>query len=192
MSHRISYLVLAAALAAGCWQKVDDGSVGTLPCDFGSVCPPPADGTIPAKIVTPPILLADGSTTTDPCIKVRQDASAIRQAHCALCHEGPDGSSIQGKPLYHILSDSYLSNRAASMAYPGQMYAVPGDPDHSLVYIRAAVAVDMPKKITDTADPYFTSLSEDSVLREWITHCMDDGSGASAAATTDGAAGGGQ
>lgn len=156
-------------LVFGCdLQPVDSKAIGQLPCDFGNVCPPPADGTIPLRTETPPILLGDGvTTTTDPCVKVIDDSRAIRKATCAGCH---DVQGALGAPLTFVMDDDECAQKEASGKYPHQRYVVPGDPDHSLIYQRAVVVGDMPPQSTDVANgnnPRPT-ISDYSVLRRWI------------------------
>ncbi len=168
--HRHSSLLLLACLPlllGGCFQQLDAGAAGELPCDFGNVCPPPADGTIPVMTSTPPILLADGRTTTDPCVKVLEDSRAIRKATCAGCH---DGQGALGAPLTFVLDDDACAQKESSPKYMRQRYVVPGDPEHSLIYQRAVVVGDMPPTSTDVANGNNPrpSISDYSVLRQWI------------------------
>ena len=165
--HRALFFVLLGPFLAAACQRVDAGAAGELPCDFGNVCPPPADGTIPVITTTPPILLNDGTTTTDPCVKVFEDSRSVRKATCAGCH---DGQGALGAPLTFILDDDECAQREASSKYAGQHYVTPGDPEHSLIYRRAVLVGDMPPQSTDVTNgtnPRPT-VSDFSVLRQWI------------------------
>jgi hypothetical protein len=95
---------------------------------------------------------------------------------CVGCHEG-DGSL--GAPLTHILEDAQLINTMANQAaFPGWKYIVPGDPEHSLIYHRAAVVQDMPRKSTDvTGVNVALTISDMSVLRAWIMCLAPQGNG---------------
>ena len=159
-------MILGSCLGTAC-QPVDAGAAGTLPCDFGNVCPLPKDGTIPVLTTTPPILLDDGTFTTDPCVKVLQDSRKIRAANCAACH---DGQGALGSPLTFILDDDECTQKEASSRFVGQHYVIPGQPEQSLVYRRAVLVGDMPPRSTDVANGINPrpTVSDQSVLRQWI------------------------
>jgi hypothetical protein len=167
MLQRIFQLrILGCCLAAAC-QPVNSDAVGEQPCDFGNVCPAPADGTIPVMTATPPILLDDGTFTNDPCVKVMQDSRKVRQVACAGCH---NGQGALGAPLTFIMDDDECAQKEASAKFSGQHYLVPGDPEKSLIYKRAVLVGDMPPQSTDVANgtnPRPT-ISDYSVLRQWI------------------------
>ena len=169
-------MVLCLPLAAACQQFDSTASSQDPPLDFGSV-PDPGNNTIPAQTSTPEILLPDGTTTTNACDKVKADAKTILQSHCAVCHEG--SSSVMGKPLNFIMeTDQLLSSPPTPntewVAAGLTSYVKAGDPDHSLVYWRAAIKGDMPKTFSDVRlmSVPATTLSENSVLRQWIAACM--------------------
>jgi hypothetical protein len=164
--NALSLTILGGLLTAGC-QPVNADAAGMQACDFGAVCPPPADGTIPVMTATPAILLDDGTTTTDPCVKVMQDSRKIRETTCAACH---NGQGALGAPLTFVLDDDECTQKEASSKYAGQHYVVPGDPDHSLIYKRAVLVGDMPPHSTDVANGINArpTVSDASVLRQWI------------------------
>jgi hypothetical protein len=110
------------------------------------------------------------ATAASACDKVRQDAAAIRMRVCSGCH-GLAGA--QGAPLTFILDDSKLINgKSRSSTNAGKTYVIPGDPDSSLIYRRAAIVRDMPPGSTDVRySSSSLSISDCSVLREWILNC---------------------
>jgi hypothetical protein len=195
MTTRAPLLLALGTLAVtGCLQKLDAGaSSGTTPItetDGGGI-------GAPFQIIetTPPIAIKSdpntgdpvGPTTDDPCVKVIQDSVDIRTHACGLCHEAstPTGTAL-GSPLNHILeNDSVVGVMANQASFPGWKYIVPGDPENSLIYHRAAVVQDMPKVVSDpTMQSPHLSISEMSVLRQWIM-CL----GAPAAGGTGGTTG---
>jgi hypothetical protein len=175
MHRRFSMMfVVCATLTGACMQQLDTGAAS----DQSNVDPPgQASGAkFPIVLDTPAIgLAADPSgdatdTTTDPCDKVRKDAMDVRQRNCSACHEGTD--SVVGAPLNFVLDDSTLTNPATVSAKYGKRYIIPGDPDNSLIYLRAAIVQDMPPSATDVRNTSTTvTISEQSVLRQWILTC---------------------
>ena len=55
---------------------------------------------------------------------------------------------------------------------PGVGLRLPGDPDHSLIYHRVAVVQDMPPPSTIGSPLSHPSVSDFSVLHEWIQSCI--------------------
>lgn len=162
-------LLLCAPFAAGCLQT-DPGPQGQMPpCDFGAVCPAPADG-FPTETQTPPILLADGTTTDDPCVKNEQDSMAIRSTYCGACHQEP--AHLGTKEFGFILDDGMLTSNMATPASantPPLLYINPGDPANSRVYQRI-VNQEMPpiQRSVDQPDNPRPTFSDVSVLYQWI------------------------
>ena len=135
-------------------------------------------GPFPVKEETPIIAVTSDpnsgdpiDTTTDPCVKTKQDAADIRKRACQGCHEAPtaEGKAL-GDPLDHVLNDDSIINVASTTpSFSGWKYVIPGDPENSLIYHRVAVVQDMPKQATDATSTTLTvSISEMSVLRAWI------------------------
>jgi hypothetical protein len=185
MMNRRLHLVLAwgvSFLATACWQQVDSNRVGELPCDFGNVCPPPDDDSIPNQIDPhyPLRYDSDGgvAATDDDCVATQAQSMQIRTLYCAGCHSGPNP---QGGPAWgFVLDDAQLVTAVwHHQPQPDQRFVIPGDPDNSAVYVRAwtgtmppiPVSVDSP----NSGLPRPT-ISDISVLRQWIL-CL--GAGAS-------------
>ena len=171
---------LATLTAAGCIQKLDSNA------SSGTTSATDPDGGIGAPfgvmLETPPIAKTTDkngdptSTAANGCEKSEFDSQAIRTLVCKGCHEG-DGAL--GAPLTHILEDDQLINTMANQAaFPGWKYIVPGDPENSLVYHRAAVVQDMPRKGTDVTNANVAlTISDMSVLRAWIMCLAPQGNG---------------
>lgn len=164
-AQRLLMLCLAGAvLGSGC-QKLDDKAGGSAaPMDFGNVAPLP-DGGTPVILETPPILLANGSTTTDPCTAVKAESMRIRETFCRSCH-GPDGT--QGQPLFNfVLDDDKLTT--TTFVPSGLLFVAKGDPEHSELYQRVSLGL-MPPGASDIANQssIAPTISDVSVLREWI------------------------
>lgn len=183
-------LLMASALSTltfgACLQPLDsEAAGGGAAADLeGGIA-----AAFPVNLETPEI-----SGTIDPesgettsvvataCDKVLADSIEIRKRTCEKCHEG-DGSL--GAPLNHILDDDQMIGVMADpSSFPGWKYIVPGDPENSLVYHRAAVIQDMPRKGSDvTIVNAGLSISDMSVLHAWIM-CL--GPAPAGAGSTDG------
>jgi hypothetical protein len=157
-----------ALLAVSCVQKVDDSADKGSALPFGSSLPDPDGGGPPIKIGVA-IELADGSSTSDPCVLTTAQSLVIRQNHCAFCHAGGSAPASMGS-LGTIMVDQSMINQK-SVNYAGEIYLIPGDPDNSFIYKRAVVTRDMPKRIGDAPVNTLTP-SEASVFREWIKSCL--------------------
>jgi hypothetical protein len=180
-----SKLLPCALLLGACFQRVDDNAWTP---------PAPQDPSMqPTTAILPSALPIDTSiddtetTTDDPCVKTRQDKTDILKAYCAPCHSG--ATAIGLPPWNFVLDDDKLVTEVwVREGQPAQRFVIPGDPDHSAIYVRAAIIGDMPPQPTDLGTPRNPkpSLSDLSVLREWIMHCAPG-----APATGGGGAGGG-
>ena len=183
------FFVLGTMAVVGCWQKLDssadDGVTSATVDPKGGLGAP-----FPISTSTPPIgITADENgdpidTTTTPCDKLKADAKAIRTTFCGKCHQA-DGSTM----LNDIENEDTFINVTAGEHYSTWKYVVPGDLGKSLIYQRVVVGGDMPPMGTvDSPNPHPT-ISDMSVLRDWIL-CMGapstDGTGGT---TTTGAGG---
>jgi hypothetical protein len=166
--ERLVAAALWALASAACFQSLNTQA------DQQTLAPPPSGDETAIDISSMPIQLDvndDSQTTMDSCTKVRQDKTNILTAYCAGCHTGP---SAQGLPQFNfVLDDSTLMTAVWNRAGQAPLrFVIPGDPEHSALYIRAST--DMPPIPTDlsTARLPSATLSDLSVLREWITHCL--------------------
>jgi hypothetical protein len=119
---------------------------------------------------TPPVKLVacDPDNLPQPsCAQTCMDAQTIIGNDCAACHETGAIGDLTNPADYHS-----LSNVQASSKFPGWVYVRPGDPDHSLIYKRIAIDGDMPPPSTPGAPLPHPSVSDISVLREWIQSCI--------------------
>jgi hypothetical protein len=169
---RRALAVGCALLAASCFQPVQQGAWTPPP-------PAPDPNAQPTTDIEPSALPIETSlddatqTTDDPCVKTRQDKTDILTAYCARCHSGP--AAVGLPPWNFVLDDQQLvTQQWIREGQAPQRFAIPGDPDHSAIYTRAAVVGDMPPQPTDLGTPRNPqpSLSDTSVLREWILHCL--------------------
>jgi hypothetical protein len=166
---RLAALGLAAALSPACFQSLDSSA------DKATRGVVPAEG--PSTAIEPtaiPISLDpddEQRTTDDPCQKTRLDKTQILTAHCSKCHSGSGAKGLP--PFDFVLDDARLvSSMWVRTGQPSQRFLIPGDPDHSALFLRAST--DMPPIPTDvgTSGELAPSASDLSVLREWILHCL--------------------
>jgi hypothetical protein len=104
---------------------------------------------------------------TDPCEKVNSDALSLLTTKCVPCH------TPSNPPLNFITDVERLTTASSpTPSYaPNARYVVPGKPEDSLIYIRAAINKDMPLQ-NPLAPSNGLTVSESSVLREWIASCV--------------------
>ncbi len=183
-------LLLGTFAMYGCWQKLDENAA----IDTTSINVDPKGGIgakFPVNTDTPEIgeNPADNgdptSTTTDPCKKTADDGQAILSNYCDGCHQAGAIGNLVGIDT----AAASLIDKGASSAYPGWKYLVAGDPDKSLIFHRVAVVQDMPPPSTVDAPIMHPTISDMSVLQQWIM-CMGAAPAADAgtAASADGGA----
>jgi hypothetical protein len=178
---------VALALANGCLQKVNDGAsrgIGGAPSGGSDMITRIVPSTDPIALDP----MDEASTTMDPCEKTRRDKTEILTAFCASCHAG---SAAVGLPPWNfVLDDDRLVNELWTReGQPPQRFVIPGDPVHSALYQRMAIAGDMPPQPTDlgTHRNPTPSLADISIIEDWILHCL----GAPSPAATGGTSGSG-
>jgi hypothetical protein len=193
-----SVLVLCIPMVSGCFQKLDQNAASEGATIAVSVPGSPSGAPFKILLDTPQIGVTANpegdpiDETTNPCDKVKHDALAVRTTNCAGCHDGP---SAPGSPLTFILDDNSLATMTSSSNnYMGQRYVVPGNPEGSLLYKRAVIVRDMPPAPSDIRNmSNQITISDASILREWILNCMGPSTGGGAGGatgTTTGGAGG--
>jgi hypothetical protein len=170
----IASILFPLALVAGC---------GIQPVNHGAATPesgrdPSAPPTTAILSSARPIELDpddESATTADPCEKTLRDKTDILTAYCARCHSGP-AAQAQGLPPWNFVLDDnrLISEQFTREQQPPQRYVIPGDPMRSVLYVRAVVLRDMPPQPTDLGTPRnpAPTLSDASVLRDWIAHCL--------------------
>ncbi len=187
----------AAGVASGCFQELDPGADrgGAVPgaVDGGpsqdpsayttwQLCQSPAcdlpNGQVPYLDQTPPIYLADGSTTVDPCVEIEEAANAVRQTYCATCHQAPADQAGINFMLDDAQLAGALSQSATDDAGKPLRLVVPGDPLHSYLYMRVAQGLGggqggMPP-LTMPGYPTIArpTAADLSVLYAWIVACV--------------------
>jgi len=199
MRHRVLFLLmLALPVSAGCLQKLDPnlaaGGAVNLPAPAVTACPA-GDGFachFEVRTTTTPVGLtadADGNVVdsgSDPCAKVNQDALSLLTTKCVPCH-------TPSTPPLNFITDFERLIAAASPTpsyAPNPRYVVPGKPEESLIYIRAAINKDMPLQ-NPLAPSNGLTVSESSVLREWIASCVPGAKPPTGSGGMPGAGGGG-
>jgi hypothetical protein len=173
-----------AALAVLCsCEKLDDGA---------STRAQGWDGTLTTVIKDGPrevfIDIEETMPAATPCEKTAMDAHQILQKNCAICHD--IGAASSGVPRFDfVLDDDQLKVKTWDrMGQPPLRFLIPGDPDNSVIYERAAIKRDMPPNQGDPGAPLYPRLtySESSVLREWILNCFEGGAVAAPSTSTPG------
>ena len=165
---------------AGCMQPIN-----TRATAGGGARDPNATPTTaiePSQLPIGTDITDESKTTDDPCVKTRSDKTEVLKAYCASCH--------------FVLDDAALISREwIREGQPAQRFVIPGDPDNSVLYTRVAIIGDMPAQPSDLATPRSPapSLSDISILHEWIAHCAGPATtppGGSGGASGSGGAGG--
>ncbi len=171
MSRVITLSLLLTSFSTGCFQELDSGAAD----EFAE--PQERDPNAgPTTALEDPTIGLDlddeGLTTDDPCVKVKQDAHAVLGTYCATCHDQGDASS--GVPKFDFVMDEQrLTQETWTVGAESRRFLVPGDPDSSWLYLRPLLGT-MPPIQTDlrNADAPRPTISDLSVLREWITTCV--------------------
>jgi hypothetical protein len=168
--------VLLALVAAGCYQPVDAGAAkgGVSLAPSGAA----GSGGHTVALDTPPIELDDqGNTTTDPCEATRAQSQDILSNYCGRCHGGASAGAHQGQPPFdYVLDPAKLKTAvSATVKDPVTMqpvrFLLPGAPARSRVYVRVAVGEMPPPDIVGLPANPRPTISDLSVLYEWIAHC---------------------
>jgi hypothetical protein len=161
----------AAALTA-CFQTLD-----TTASTGSQVTPPePAwDGGLSTVILPgpPPFGFYDPSgnivTSDQPCDATRTQAIAILTKNCADCHGGRTPGERAGNPPFDFVLDPVKLTRTYTLnTTPPMLFVAPGDPSHSRIYMRVRLG-EMPPAQLNLPRP---SVSDISVLYEWISNCL--------------------
>jgi hypothetical protein len=179
--------------------------------------PPDEPETFSTVLETPPIefTLPDGtpSSTTDPCESMSAQVTTRLLKNCAGCHGGRTDGERRGQPPfdYVLNNEKLIAARSSSVPDPlappanqipgtvsfqGMRFLVPGDPDHSRIYVRAKAGVTgidaggMPPAdvVGLPANKNRMTVSDVSLIRQWILDCVEEPEGGGG---EGGAAGGG-
>jgi len=182
----LSAFGLAALAVLSSCEKVDDGAA-TRAKGW--------DGVTLSTVIEPGprevfVDIEETMPAATPCEKTALDAHAILKANCGVCHD--IGAASSGVPRFDFLmdDDQLKAKTWERMGQPAVRFLIPGDPDNSVIYERAAISRNMPPLQADPQQPFYprVTYSEASVLREWILNCFEGGP---VAAPSTGSAGGG-
>jgi hypothetical protein len=171
--------------ADGCFQLLDSSA-----SSGGEAISPPAagwDGSMSTVILpgSPEYgyLDKDGGlvTTDDPCEVTRAQAMMILEQSCAGCHGGRTPGERAGNPPFDfVLNADKMTNSWSVNSVPPMLFVAAGSPNMSRLFLRVRRG-EMPPAI-ETAVPRPT-VSDISVLYEWISKCTtppdDDADGGS-------------
>jgi hypothetical protein len=181
----LSAFGLAALAVLSSCEKVDDGAATRAQGWDGVLTTSIEDG--PRAVFTD---IEETMPAASPCEKTALDAHQVLKDNCGLCHN--IGAASSGVPRFDfVMDDEQLKVKTwERMGQPAQRFLIPGDPDNSVIYERAAISRNMPPTYSDPSQPNYprVTYSEASVLREWILNCFEAGA---VAAPSTGSAGGG-
>ncbi|HEX4353037.1 MAG TPA: hypothetical protein VHZ95_08990 [Polyangiales bacterium] len=131
----------------------------------------------------PAIELADGGSVNDACAATTIQAHEILENNCARCHGGATPGARQGSPPFDCVLDTtrLLTMVSATAVDPDTMqpahFLVPGDPDHSRIYLRPLHGEMPPPDVVGLPPNPRPSVSDLSVLRQWISSCVEQPDG---------------
>jgi len=174
---RVACLVALCAFSApGCFQEIDSGAASATSTT-------PLSGTITHTVdtMTPAIPLGpgdDAGTTGDPCTATTADAMSVLRSACSGCHGGGPGQDLGQPPFDYVLDvPKLLTAVSATVTDPTTgmpvRFLVPGDPDHSRIYVRMFTRQMPPGDVVGLPpNPSRPSVSDISVVRQWIAHCL--------------------
>jgi hypothetical protein len=217
--HFPMLLVFAAAFGTSCMEKVDDGA-STRAQDYDPITEGSSDQVLPgdrdvfidvdesmpvesgcAKTEWDLFHFGDGEEAKAPSERTPA-LNGILVNRCAGCHD-IGGASSGATPFSFALDRQKLVMTIWHRQQGDARFVVPGNPDESQIFLRAAMKQDMPPiyDIAAGAKPLERlTFSEASVMRDWITNCLGpdplngagttSAGGAGAAGTTTGGAAG--
>jgi hypothetical protein len=114
----------------------------------------------------------------DACEVVDRQAHAILERSCARCHGGASPGARQGAPPFDAVLDTerLVTLTSATVTDPTThepaRFLVPGDPDRSRIYLRPLNGEMPPPDIIGLPPNPRPSVSDLSVLRQWIESCV--------------------
>jgi hypothetical protein len=172
---RLPLLLVLYAAPVACFQSLESGAADDTQPRFDAAPPPTT------AIKTPSIELdfTEGRRiTTDPCVSIREQAREVLTVNCASCHGG-GAAAMQGQPPFDCVLDvEKLKNRVSETVKDprdpskGMRFLVPGDPDDSRLYARVQHDEMPPKLPFGLRELPRPTISDISVLREWIQSCI--------------------
>jgi hypothetical protein len=170
-------LGLVVASLGACFQELDSGASSAQ-----TSVDPNAPVMHTVDLMTPAIGLPAGSgpvmETDDACMATTVRATAILTTMCAPCHGGGPGQNLGQPPFDYVLDVAKLLTAVSSTVKdPVTMqpvrFLVPGDPDHSRIYVRMFKREMPPGDVVGLPpNPNRPNVSDISVIRQWIGHCL--------------------
>jgi hypothetical protein len=173
--HRLVLLcgLLATPLLGSCFLQPVDSAASSQTSAVAVPGPPTK------ALGTPPIELDfDGKrTTTDPCVATREQATEILTTYCAGCHGGRTAAEKHGDFNTILDTNALVMGVSSTVNDPENptmkmRLLVPGNPDGSRVYLRVSHGEMPPQAMLGLPPNPTPSVSDISVLREWITNCI--------------------
>jgi hypothetical protein len=173
------WLSLWASSALGCfYATLDHDELESKAAGASSqtaALEPDAGSGRTVALDTPPIELIEGDTTRDSCVATTEQARDILESTCAGCHAPPAAMggfrSILDFPVLVTLTSSTL--RDPLTGDPVRL-VIPGDPDGSRLYRRAAGGEMPPTRDASLPPLPRPTISDLSVLRQWIDACLPE------------------
>jgi len=173
------WLSLCASSALGCFyatldhDDLDSKAAGAI--THTAALEPDAGSGRTVALDTPPIELVEGDTTRDPCVATTEQARAILQRNCSACHAPPAAmggfrSVLDFPVLVNLTSSTQLDPLTGELA----RLVIPGDPDGSRLYRRAAGGEMPPMRDASLPPLPRPTISDISVLRQWIGVCLPE------------------
>jgi hypothetical protein len=172
------WLSLCASSALGCFyatldhDELDSKAAGDS--TRTAALEPDAGSGRTVALDTPPIELVEGDTR-DSCVATTEQARAILQRNCSGCHAPPAAMggfrSVLDFPVLVTLTST--TQRDLLTGEPVRL-VIPGDPDGSRLYRRAAGGEMPPMRDASLPPLPRPTISDISVLRQWIGVCLPD------------------
>jgi hypothetical protein len=176
----VVWLGLCGSGSLGCfYASLDHDELAAKAAGPPSAGSPSADAGIGYTVAldTPPIDLdlQGEDTTRDACVATTRDAREVLQRNCAGCHAPPAAMggfrSILDFPVLVTLTSSTLRDPVTGK--PVRL-VIPGNPDGSRVYRRAAAGEMPPTRDASLPALPRPTISDISVLRQWISACLPE------------------
>jgi phosphatidylethanolamine-binding protein (PEBP) family uncharacterized protein len=170
MTHRLPLTaLLCGPLALACYQELDPNAASGMA---------PANPTLTTSTQTPPIEIDfEGKVTTNSCEVTIGQATKVLETNCAGCHSGRDLGARQGQPPFDFLFDfEKMKVQPSSVAdlrdgTKKMRFIAAGDPDNSRLYTRVARGEMPPPDVVGLPVRSRPTVSDISVLRQWIGAC---------------------
>lgn len=202
-------LPMTVFVTGGCMQPFD-----AMAADGTKNAPPQPPEDFHTRVIETPAIdiVSGGMTSTNPCERTRfqlfnEDEElaplGVLVQECSGCH-GPAGGPVAN--FNFILDTAALIDPAnvTKIVNAGSPFVVPGDPEHSMIYIRMQSEAMPPNTpgVTNSVTPSPTDIpattSQTSLVYTWIADCLNagrprdsNGAGGSSGGGSGGDSGGG-